>query len=437
MIKYMIAIQCSTSLHRSPLYINNNFPNDLPHGRITILFTHSDNAAQHFKNTGAMQYYASLTKERGGAGECAYVYCFGAPGHGKGPYDGIGGRWKSKIDNCIRSSTTQGRLDYTHSGYIQTVNDVYHALVHHFENADHRNVQLAGRNPIHKYKFFLNTVDNNPIERPADESFITLDGISKHYQITVASEDNVYMRRQSCWCPSCMKTLMQPSSGWSAQHNITGCQSLCRSHGANNSAYEFTKHCCKKITGRNVAEAIRHRREELNQQSAALAVGEWVIYHGIGADGEEDPDQPLWLGRVMPNPDWNGQGVLKNTTGRTTSYPMGIEVKQNKVAIYVQWYEKIDLNSDELKYHVSRDITEPQVQNNQLLLHSGLKLTRLHGDSNPVPRSRQASSATLGDYAPPRQNNQSSYASWHNVEYGIVWEMAEEDRDFALGERQF
>jgi hypothetical protein len=48
----------------------------------------------------------------------------------------------------------------------------------------------------------------------------------------------------------------------------------------------------------------------------------------------------------MPNPAWDGQGVLKNTTGSTTSYPMGIEVKRNEVAIYVQWYEKIDLNSD-------------------------------------------------------------------------------------------
>ena len=281
-----------------------------------------------------------------------------------------------------------------------------------------------------------------------DEKFIKLDGITKHYQFMVKSEGIVHMRSRSCWCPKCYKALSKPSLTWNTPHSITGCSSLSRSHGANNSAYTFNTRECTKIAGRYVADQIIRAREELNETSAKLCVGDWIIFHGVDESGNEDQDQPLWLGRVMSNPaeGWNGGGVLQNTTNRAEKYPMGVEVRKNEVAIYVQWYEKIDVNSDEPKYHVSRTITVPQVQNNQLLLHTGFKMHQLRGESNPVPRSRPASArrqssqsssaASLGDYARPYQNNQSSSESWHDKEYGIVWEMTEADRDFALGQRE-
>ena len=81
-----------------------------------------------------------------------HIYTFGAPGHGKGPWDGIGGRWKAKIDQCSSSSETQGRLSYTESGYIQSTTDVVMALRYHFERGDQRDVQLAGKNPVHGYQ---------------------------------------------------------------------------------------------------------------------------------------------------------------------------------------------------------------------------------------------------------------------------------------------
>jgi hypothetical protein len=324
--------------------------------------------------------------------------------------------------------------------------DVYKALVHHFEQAEHRHVPLAGKNPIHKYKFFIYTFDNNPIERPLDEKYTKLDGISKHYQFVAKSEGVVHMRQRSCWCVRCMKALTKPSLGWGTPHSIVNCDALSRRHGANNNAYAFSTHACTKTAGRDVAAAIIHDRDELNNVSAELCVGDWIIFHGVDENGNEDPDQPLWLGRVMSNPDdgWDGRGVKQNTTNRAVKYPMGVEVKKNEVAIYVQWYEKMNLNSNEPKYHVSRTITKAQVQSNQLLLHTGFDMKQLIGDNNPVPKSRPASerrrretsaTASLGEYARPRQNNQRSRESWHDKEYGIVWEMTERDRDYALGQR--
>ena len=73
------------------------FPNDLTNGCIQRLHQHSDNASQHFKSTGAIEYFTSLIMKQGGPTECMYVYSFGAPGHGKGVFDGVEGTIKNKV----------------------------------------------------------------------------------------------------------------------------------------------------------------------------------------------------------------------------------------------------------------------------------------------------------------------------------------------------
>ena len=181
-------------LTRLEKYMCDNFPEDITSGKLLRLHQHSDNASQHFKNTGAMNYFSTIINERGGPSLTAYVYTFGAPGHGKGPYDGIGGRWKQKIDKVIESSMTQETLSYTSSGYVQSVTDVFHTLVHHFGSDTNqvRDRQMAGRNPIHHYDFFLYTFDNDPILRP-EESFDRLEGISSHYQFAVNNDSILFM----------------------------------------------------------------------------------------------------------------------------------------------------------------------------------------------------------------------------------------------------
>ena len=69
-------------------------------------------------------------------------------------------------------------------GYIHTIEDVYNALVYYFTNSTKKDSQLSGRNPIHHYNFLCHLSKNDPIQRP-DESFVTLDGISKRYQMVV------------------------------------------------------------------------------------------------------------------------------------------------------------------------------------------------------------------------------------------------------------
>lgn len=103
-----------------------------------------------------MHYYTTVASDQGGASKTSYVYDFGAPSHGKCWNDGIGGCYKRKIDQeCSSSMTSVGVLNYTDTGYITNVRDVYLSLVHHFQRGEHRDRQLSGQNPIRAHRFFV------------------------------------------------------------------------------------------------------------------------------------------------------------------------------------------------------------------------------------------------------------------------------------------
>ena len=238
------------------------------------------------------------------------------------------------------------------------------------------------------------------------------------------------MRPRSCWCIACMKSLMEGTLGWGANsYSVPNCSAISSGgSGVNTSLYTFSKYDIEKRTGTGVARENTERRRHRNEVASKLSVGDWVLFDS------EDETEPIWLGRVISNPEWKGQGVLQNTTTRTRKYARNtVEVQKNEVALFVMWYEKIDVNSDACDYHVSRTITTPQIQSNRYLIHSGFDMHRVIGSSNPVPRSRPRSArATRSIYDCPLQNLQTSVENWHDREYGIVWKMDDSVRSTAL-----
>ena len=71
--------------------MKDEFAKDIQEGKVTHLHLHSDNAGQHFKSSGAIEYFTSLINDRGGATDCMYVYSFGSTRHRKAFFDGLGG----------------------------------------------------------------------------------------------------------------------------------------------------------------------------------------------------------------------------------------------------------------------------------------------------------------------------------------------------------
>ena len=167
------------------MYWSKNFPRDLIDGRVKRLHQHSDNASQHFKSTGSIEFFTSLIEQRGGPSECMYVYSFGAPGHGKGVYDGVGGAIKNKVHSLIKATkTTHEPIPGVDCGYINDVKDVFETVSHHFKNSDNHARKKSGScNNISHYKFFLNLIgERSAIERQKNkEMFDSLKGISTNY----------------------------------------------------------------------------------------------------------------------------------------------------------------------------------------------------------------------------------------------------------------
>ena len=52
------------------------------------------------------------------------------------------------------------------------------------------------------------------------------------------------------------------------------------------------------------------------------------------------------------------------------------------------WYDRIDVNEEEIEYHVAQIYTHPVVQYNKFLIHIGFEMHRMVGSSNPVPKHR-------------------------------------------------
>ena len=218
---------------------------------------------------------------------------------------------------------------------------------------------------------------------------------------------------------------MKGAVTWSqSTHQVTRCQSISNGSINGSNVYCFDKQCCAKTEGPGATCQIANDTQNRNQLAKDLAVGDWVIFDA------DDDDQPLWLGRVMSNDEWGGQGVKENTTARIERYSNGVQINKNEVAINVMWYEKIDLNNDDsLEYHVCRTIVEPVVQSNRYLIHAQFKMHRLTGSSNPMPRRRGGGQSNARGY-------QTTDESWYDKEYGNKWGMDDKIRRTAMARKQ-
>ena len=138
--------------------------------------------------------------------------------------------------------------------------------------------------------------------------------------------------------------------------------------------------------------------------------------------------EPIWLGRVLPNTEWNGQGLYTNDLGKHVKFN-GVSTSRGEVAIYVMWYEKLNVMSDKLEYVVSRSEREPLVQNNRTLLPVEVKMHQMPRSKNSVPKLR---TSTRVENDRSIENSQKRIRDWHDKELDIIWKMDLELRRLAL-----
>ena len=155
-----------------------------------------------------------------------------------------------------------------------------------------------------------------------------------------------------------------------------------------------------------------------------LTVGDFVLF-----DASDDEVEPIWLGRIMSNPEWQGHGQFENETTRNMTFG-NVELGRGEVGLYVMWYEKIDVMSEKLEYWVSRSEEKPIVQNNRYLIPIEVKMHQMLGQVNVVPKLRTSTRGDVNKRAVA--NSQQRTRNWHAKEFDIIWKMDSELRKLAM-----
>lgn len=414
-------------------YMRENFPNDIPAGNITHLHLHSDNAATHFKSTGAMESFTSFTTSRGGTLKCKYIWSFGAPGHGKGFFDGMGGVFKNMIHGLIKKTkTSTGGIEGTASGYIESPQDVFDALEYRFSGEQLEARRKKGgkgkKNQVDKYMFLQHIIEADGEIRRPEETFTSLENISSCYQFSVSNEGLVHSRERSCWCIHCTAAMINGSVEWNLSHNVRRCTSRSVGESRGSNAYEFTKRQCAKVTGPSATKTLAARRQSRNDMAKGLGMGDWLVFKST-----DDPKQPFWLGRAVSKSDWGGQ-CIKHNNSNGSKVIEGAMVSKNGYAINVQWYTVKEDGG--LEYVIEGgDNAQPFVCSNHSLLLTGINesVNQVTGSRVRVTRRRTVRSNQLEgfDYG-MRSNLQTSEEDFFSREYGNIWTLDKLVRDRAM-----
>ena len=125
----------------------------------------------------------------------AAMWEFGAPGHGKGVWDGVAAWMKRTVRQAIIDCACA-----TSSGLILVPSDVAEHLKATFETdqfvADHVNKVVQ--------KVVVTYVDAQQIQRPVvRHKFAQMPGIKKTFQFLAVRESVLLQKSFPCWCHAC------------------------------------------------------------------------------------------------------------------------------------------------------------------------------------------------------------------------------------------
>ena len=169
----------------------------LDRGKFWAWLGHSDNAS-HFKSGPMMHYWS------GKMSELAFLKAvwidFGCPGHGKGPWDGMGAVMKQQLTRDL----TNGQI-LTQSGYVRDPREVAEQLRKRFQTDEW--IAAHVNKAIHEIVVTYSQ-HNEITERPTVEhEFTPLTGKMSSFSYMALARDQIARRERSCFCEGCFHQL--------------------------------------------------------------------------------------------------------------------------------------------------------------------------------------------------------------------------------------
>lgn len=155
---------------------------------------HSDNAS-HFKSGAMMNYWSGKVSELDFLEMCWID--FGCPGHGKGPWDGLGAVLKQQVSRDI----TNGKA-LTTSGYVTCPAEVAEHLRARFATAK----WMEKHQDKHINEMVVYYAPHEEIHRPrADHTYDSLEGSMSTYSYLMLAKNQIARRGRTCWCEGCFR----------------------------------------------------------------------------------------------------------------------------------------------------------------------------------------------------------------------------------------
>lgn len=177
-------------------FMNKQFEHWLTHVQTHKFWAwlgHSDNAS-HFKSSAMLHYWSQKMSQLDFLKACWID--FGCPGHGKGPWDGMGAVMKQQL----KRDMTNGKI-LTASGYVTSPRDVAEHLRARFQT-DEWKVAHADKS-VNEIVVTYSHHNEMP-ERPAVEhEYEPLTGKMNSYSYVILARDQIGRRERSCWCEPC------------------------------------------------------------------------------------------------------------------------------------------------------------------------------------------------------------------------------------------
>lgn len=254
---------------------------------------HSDNAPSHFKSSQTMNYvtklparlatWATSTENK----TFGVFWEFGAPGHGKGVWDGIGAWIKRTVrQDIVDHRPGQNKSVLTASGDILSPAHVAEHLKARFDNDEYIQKHLnATINQI-----VITYTDTREIQRVTTNKYTRMPGMKKTFLFMAVRDEVVLQRPFACWCPPCMK-VCAPGDGMDSNYKVMGCTS----------GLQWKETVIAREDAAGVANARSrtrtHARSLRDQLLGHFMHSNTPVWVAVQNRGEDDLDQ-YWIGRA-------------------------------------------------------------------------------------------------------------------------------------------
>jgi hypothetical protein len=145
-----------------------------------------------------MSYWAGKMAELDFLKAC--LIDFGCPGHGKGPWDGMGAVMKQQLTRDL----TNGRI-LTESGYVRNPKEVAEQLRKRFQTAEWMAAHVD--KSIHEIVVTYSHHDEITERGLVDHEFSPLVGKMSSFSYAMLARDQIARRDRSCFCEGCCHQL--------------------------------------------------------------------------------------------------------------------------------------------------------------------------------------------------------------------------------------